>query len=178
MKDGFVKVAAATPVIKVADVEFNTKNIIECMEKAAEQGTKVLAFPELCVTGYTCGDLFFQKTLLDAAVRGLIEIAVGTEGIDMLVLVGAPLRVNGSLYDCGVALCDGVICGVVSKTNVTDTRSGIFPGTEEEDLLFKGEFVDFGTNLMFCHEGMEGFMSPVRSARIFGCRIRPPSVLH
>ena len=164
MKDGFVKVAAATPVIRVADVEFNTKSIIECIEKASEKGTKVLAFPELCVTGYTCGDLFFQKTLLDASERGLIEIAEATKGKDMLVFVGAPLRVEGNLYNCAVAMFDGRIEGVIPKVNIPNYGSyyekryfvsGQYGSEVFKETCIGDEKYEVNNNWMFRHHRLK-----------------------
>ena len=99
MKHGFVKVAAATPDIRVADVEFNTAKICEAISEACEQKAKIIVFPELCVTGYTCGDLFTQDVLLKAAKDALIRIAEYTADKDILAFVGAPLSVGGKLYN-------------------------------------------------------------------------------
>ena len=91
MKDGFIKVAAATPGIRVADVAYNTVQIKSMMEKAVEEGAKVVVFPELGLTGYTCGDLFTQEILLEQAKQGLKEIGEATRDMDALVFVGLPL---------------------------------------------------------------------------------------
>ena len=95
MKDGFIKVAACTPEIQVADVDFNVDKIISQLEKCREEGVKVAVFPELCITGYTCQDLFFQNALLDKAMEGVVKIAKTTADSDMLVAVGVPVRANG-----------------------------------------------------------------------------------
>ena len=116
MKNGFVKVAAATPDIRVADVEFNTQNIINAMEEAQKNGAKILVFPELCVTGYTCSDLFDHSVLLKASRKALLEIAENTNDKDMLVFVGAPLEVNGKLYNVAAAMNQGEIIGFTTKT--------------------------------------------------------------
>ena len=97
MRHGFVKVAAATPDIRVADVEFNTEKICEAIGEACENRAKILVFPELCVTGYTCGDLFTQDALLKAAKDALVKIAEFTADKDILAFVGAPLCVSGKL---------------------------------------------------------------------------------
>ena len=89
MKNGFVKVAAATPEIRVADCNYNKNAIIGTMKEAYEAGVKVLVFPELCITGYTCGDLFLHKALLDSAEKALMKIAEATKNYDMLLIVGA-----------------------------------------------------------------------------------------
>ncbi|MCM1437949.1 MAG: NAD(+) synthase [Roseburia sp.] len=116
MKYGFVKVCAATPEIRVADVEYNTNKIIEMIKESAANGSQLTVFPELCVCGYTCGDLFNQPALLKAVENALAEIAKATAGIKTLIFVGAPIACNGELYNCAVAICNGVILGIVPKT--------------------------------------------------------------
>lgn len=91
MKQGFIKVAAATPDIRVADVAFNTEEIIKRMREAAGNGARIIVFPELCVTGYTCGDLFTQDALLETAKGGLLKITEATRDLEALVFVGCPL---------------------------------------------------------------------------------------
>ena len=104
MRHGFVKVAAATPDIRVADVEFNKENICRGIEEAEKANAKILVFPELCVTGYTCSDLFDHAVLLKAAKKALLEIAEFTRDRDLLVFVGVPLEVDGKLYNVAAAL--------------------------------------------------------------------------
>ena len=116
MKDGFVKVAAATPDIRVADVAFNKEQICRMMDEAVLNGAKIVAFPELCITGYTCGDLFTQEVLLDHAREALFEIAAHTRDKDALFFVGAPLSIEGELYNVAAALNKGRILGLVTKT--------------------------------------------------------------
>ena len=116
MKQGFIKVAAATPDIRVADVPFNTKQICSAIEEAQNNQAKIVVFPELCVTGYTCGDLFTQDVLLQAAKQALLEITEFTREKDMLVFVGVPLVVDAKLYNVAAALCRGEILGLTTKT--------------------------------------------------------------
>ena len=118
MKDGFIKVAACTPEIRVADVDFNVEKIIEQIEKCKEQRVKVTVFPELCITGYTCQDLFFQEALLDKAMFGLIKIAEATKGYDALVAVGIPVRTMGKLYNCAAVMQNGEILAFIPKTHL------------------------------------------------------------
>ena len=92
MRDGFIKVAAATPKIRVADCDYNAGEIVRLCREAAELGVKIIAFPELCITGYTCGDLFLQDTLIRSASGALSRIARETEELDMLIAVGLPVR--------------------------------------------------------------------------------------
>ena len=115
MQYGFVKVCAATPKIKVADTEYNTKNIIDSIKESAKQGSEITVFPELCVCGYTCGDLLNQKPLLVGVETALSKICEATEGINMLVFVGAPIESSGKLYNCAVAISNGRILGIVPK---------------------------------------------------------------
>lgn len=116
MKYGYVKVCTATPDIRVADVKYNTENIIKAIKESAENGSQLTVFPELCVCGYTCGDLFNQPALISACEKALVEIVKSTEGIKTLVFVGAPIEVDSKLYNCAVAVSDGKILGVVPKT--------------------------------------------------------------
>ena len=118
MNYGFVKVCAATPEIRVADVEFNTEQIIKAIKDSAENGSQLTVFPELCVCGYTCGDLFNQKTLLDGVEQSIAKICKATEGIDTLVFVGAPVSFCGRLYNCAIGIHSGKILGVVPKTYI------------------------------------------------------------
>lgn len=118
MKDGFIKVAACTPEIQVADVDFNVDKIISQLEKCREEGVKVAVFPELCITGYTCQDLFFQNALLDKAMEGVVNIAKTTADSDMLVAVGVPVRANGKLYNCAAVIQDGEVRAFVPKTHL------------------------------------------------------------
>lgn len=118
MKDGFIKVAACTPEIQVADVDFNVDKIISQLEKCMEEGVKVAVFPELCITGYTCQDLFFQNALLDKAMEGVVKIAKTTADSDMLVAVGVPVRANGKLYNCAAVIQDGEVRAFVPKTHL------------------------------------------------------------
>lgn len=118
MRDGFVKVAAATPAIRVADCAYNAKQTIQLMQEAAEAGVKVLAFPELGLTGYTCADLFLQPVLLKGAEAALEEILDASEDLDMLIAVSMPVLKNNKLYSCAVLLKNGELLGVVPKVNI------------------------------------------------------------
>ena len=127
MKDGFIKVAAASVDTVVADVSANVASIKQRIAQADALGVNLLVFPELCVTAYSCGDLFFSEALLNAAADALAEIRDFTAGRYPLVIVGAPLRHRGKLYNCAAALSGGQILAVVPKTAVClrrgDTRS-------------------------------------------------------
>ena len=161
MKNGFVKVAAATPDIRVADVEFNTQNIINAMEEAQKNGAKILVFPELCVTGYTCSDLFDHSVLLKASRKALLEIAENTNDKDMLVFVGAPLEVNGKLYNVAAAMNQGEIIGFTTKTFLPNYGEfyemlQFTPGPQTvREITFEGKKIPFGPQILFQAEGME-----------------------
>ena len=161
MKNGFVKVAAATPDIRVADVEFNTQNIINAMEEAQKNGAKILVFPELCVTGYPCSDLFDHSVLLKASRKALLEIAENTNDKDMLVFVGAPLEVNGKLYNVAAAMNQGEIIGFTTKTFLPNygefyEMRQFTPGPQTvREITFEGKKIPFGPQILFQAEGME-----------------------
>ena len=118
MRDGFVKVAAGTPKIRVADCDYNAGQIIALVREAVAQGVKVLALPELCVTGYTCGDLFLQPTLLDGAERALARILEETRELDVLTALGLPVRCQNKLYNCAAIIQKGTILALAPKTHV------------------------------------------------------------
>ena len=161
MRHGFVKVAAATPDIRVADVEYNTENICRAIGEACERKAKIIVFPELCITGYTCGDLFTQDVLLEAARRALQHIAKYTEDKDILAFVGMPLAVRGKLYNTAAALNRGKILGFTTKTFLPNYAEfyemrQFTPGPDQAGyILFEGEQVLFGPQILFEASGME-----------------------
>ena len=116
MKDGFICVAAGTPKIRVADCRYNAEQIFTMMREADKQGVKILALPELCLTGYTCGDLFLQDTLLDGAAEGLRTILEATRNLEILTAIGMPVRAGGKLFNCAVVIQKGEVLAAVPKT--------------------------------------------------------------
>ena len=118
MKDGFIKVSAATPDVRVGDCEYNADEIIRMVYEMEAQGAKVMVFPELCITSYSCGDLFWQETLLNEAKVQLMRIAKETEAVDGLIFVGLPLEYNGKLYNVAAGLNHGEILGLVPKIHI------------------------------------------------------------
>lgn len=164
MRHGFVRAAAATPDIRVADVEYNTEKICEAIDQAAANGAKILAFPELCITGYTCSDLFTQDILLKAAKEALFKIAGYTADKDMLVFVGAPLDVEGKLYNVAAALNRGRVIGLTTKTFLPNygefyEMRQFTPGPEQARYIsFGGEQVPFGPQLLFQAQCMENLI--------------------
>ena len=118
MRDGFIKVAAVTPDIRVADCEYNAEQICKKMKEAAALGSKIIVFPELCITGYTCEDLFWQEVLLNGAKDALDQIRKESREIDALVFVGLPWEWKGKLYNVAAAICHGRLLGLVPKKNL------------------------------------------------------------
>jgi NAD+ synthase (glutamine-hydrolysing) len=118
MKDGFIKTACATPVLKVADCTYNADRIIELIGEAHSRGVKLICFPELSVTGYTCGDLFLQDVLLDSAKAELVRIIKETAQLDIVSIVGVPLTAFGKLYNCAVVINKGKAIGAAAKKNI------------------------------------------------------------
>ncbi len=164
MKDGFVKVAAATPDIRVADVAYNQGKICEVIDEAQRNHAKIVVFPELCITGYTCSDLFLQDILLREAKQALLQIAAYTKDKDMLVFVGTPLMQDGKLYNVAAALNHGEILGFTTKTFLPNygefyEMRQFTPGPKEAKwILFEGKQIPFGPQLLFCEEHMENLV--------------------
>ena len=150
MTDGFVKVAAATPAIRVADVEGNLAECIRLIRDAEGKGAKVIVFPELALTGATAGDLFLNKTLLSAAEEAVGIIADATEELDIFVLVGLPVMLSGKIYNAAAAVCRGEILGIVPKTTLTsaETRYFSIPSGSFEVEFAERETI-FGTDMLF-----------------------------
>jgi len=118
MNLGFVRVAAATPEIRVADCDRNKDEIIKLIIEADKNNASLVVFPELCITGYTCGDLFLQKTLIDGAENALVDIVKSTAHLDIVSVVGLPVAVSGSLYNCGAVISKGKLLCLVPKINI------------------------------------------------------------
>lgn len=118
MKDGFIRTAAASPKLKVADPEYNSDEIIRLSREAAYRGVKLLVFPELAITAYTCGDLFFQESLLKRAAACLKKTADATRDLDMLIFVGFPFSWNGKLYNTAAVLKAGELLALIPKINI------------------------------------------------------------
>ena len=183
MKDGFLKVGVASVDVEVANPIHNKEKIMEVMKKADKNGVKLLVFPELVLTAYTCNDLFLQKTLLDEAKKQLFVVLEETKGQDMVTVLGLPLTVNHKLYNCAVFVQGGKILGVVPKhylPNYSEFYEArhFAPGEEEVKMIrLGGKDVPFGMNLLFCCENMEEL--------VIGCEIcedlwspLPPSTHH
>lgn len=161
MKDGFIKVAAATPKIKVADPAYNTEEILKIIDETEKNGASILVFSELTISGYTCGDLFLQQPLLTECKNQLLRIVKATENKSMLVVVGCPIVIKQKLYNCAVVISDGSILGIVPKTHLPNYSEFYelrhFTSGEglEEDLWYGEEFgyVNVAVNQLFkCKE--------------------------
>ena len=152
MNYGFVATAAVTPKIKVADVTHNGAEIEKYMRKASECNTGITVFPELCLTGATCGDVFKQELLLTAAKEELLRLVKVSEELSGLMIVGLPWEVRNKLYNAAAVFESGQLLGIVPKTYLKDT--GVFtagkPGYEYVDV--NGEMIPFGTSLLFTCE--------------------------
>lgn len=161
MKDGFVKVAAATPKIKVADTAYNATQTVEMMKTAAQKGVKVLVFPELCLTGSTCGDLYLHSVLLDGAKKALAAVAAASEDVKMITFVGLPYAYRGKVYNTAAAVYDGRVLGLVPKCVLSKAQKRVFASGDgiEENMMaeFDGGMVDFGVDQLFACEDMPEF---------------------
>jgi len=163
MNDGFLKVCAATPTIEVADCIKNSAEICKMIEEASAKKASLLVLPELCITGYTCGDLFLQKTLVKAATKQLLMIRDFTAGKKLLVVVGFPFEYNATLYNAAAVLYEGKILGIVPKSNIrnhaefSEGRYFVQGHKQVVDINIGGEIVPFGTDILFKCRGIEDF---------------------
>ncbi len=184
MEQGFVKVAAVTPKIKVADTKYNGEVICAEIKKAAEQGAKVIVLPELCITGYTCSDLFLQEKLLRAAKEELLRIAVFCETVDAIVFVGLPFAWDGKLYNVAAAINKGKILGLVPKIYLPNYNEfyearHFSRGKEKAELVRLNEETEvlFGSNLLFTCESMPDLKIGVELCEDLWT-VQPPSIRH
>ena len=157
---GFVRVAAGIPSVKIADPSANTAGIVALMQQAVEEQVQMVCFPELCITSYTCGDLFGQGLLLDEAESALAELLKESEGLPVIALVGMPVRHGNRLYNAAIVVSEGQILGVVPKTHLPSYNEfyearWFAPGSEvgrEERIRLCGQTAAFGTDLLFQSE--------------------------
>lgn len=153
----FIKAASACPKTRVSDVDYNVENILKCIKEANEKGSKFIVFPELCITSYTCGDLFLQEHLLRKSYEGIKNLLDNTQDIDMLIAVGAPLISGSILYNCAYMLFKGKILGIVPKSYIPNYSEfyekrwfteGISVTNQKIDLYFQKD-IPFGVDLIF-----------------------------
>ena len=157
--EGFYRVAAAVPTVRVAAIEENVAEIIHLYEEAVANECALVVFPELCITGYTCADLFLQEQLLQGALTGLQDLCAATVGKQTLMLVGLPIRHHTHLYDCAAVLQDGAILGIVPKSYLPNynefyEKRWFSPGMEvaDDEVLINECPVPFGTDLLFRYD--------------------------
>jgi len=183
MKDGFVKVAAGTPEIRVADCDFNKNSIMNLILEAEGQGVKVLALPELCITGYTCGDLFLQRALTKSAEGTLSSILSATAEIDMLFAVGLPVLFGGKLYNCAAVCCRGALLALVPKMYLPNygefyEKRWFCEGEKEgHPLTFAGRETYFGSDVVFTCETMPELCVGVEICEDLWAAVPPSSYL-
>lgn len=162
MNYGYFRAAAASVELKVADTDFNAGKIISAVKEAAKSGASLVVLPELCVTGYTCGDLFFQKALLESAVRNLERIAEETASLEILIAAGLPVQKGGALYNAAAILFKGEVLAAVPKTFIPNysefyERRYFAPAKNlpENSFVFlseKNPAVPFGSDFIFCEQ--------------------------
>ena len=155
MKDGFLACGTLSPKIRVADTSFNTQAIKNAMDKASKGKLALLVLPELAVTGYTCADLFLQRTSQEGARAAVEDLVSHSKGNDTVVVVGAPLVFFGNLYNCAVVLHDGKVLGIVPKQNMPnyqefyEKRWFHLPSSDVREVSLAGQTIPFGTKLLF-----------------------------
>lgn len=154
-KYGYVRVGTVVPEMKVADIEYNTEEIIKQIHKAEEEQIQILAFPELCITGYTCQDLFNQDILLEKSEEAIEQIRQATENMNIIALVGAPIRKDNQIFNTAVAIQGGKILGVVPKTHIPNysefyEKRWFASGADTTgEIILGGEKIPFGTDILF-----------------------------
>lgn len=167
MIHGFIKTAAVTPKVQVADPEGNAREIIRLAKEAAGNGAKIIVFPELCITGYTCGDLFLQELLLESAKEALLQIIRETRELDALIFAGLPWEKEGKLYNVAAVFQGGKLLGLVPKTCIPNYGEfyelrHFARGNQEADAVWtdsgdgERDYIPFGTRLLFTCEEMPG----------------------
>ncbi len=162
MKHGLVKVATATPEVRVADVDFNTEKTLEMMKEADGLGVRLVVFPELGLTAYTCGDLFFQSALIEKAKKALCRLAKETETLSLLTVVGLPLAVDDKLCNVAAFLHKGKILGFATKTHLPN-HNEFFEAryftslSKNTSVTLCGQEIPVGPKLLFCSKTMDEF---------------------
>lgn len=193
MNNGFVKVAAATPEIKVGDCGHNASEICRLMDEVYANGAQFVVFPELCITGYTCSDLFWQKSMLRNAKEKLKEIVKHSEGMELIAIVGLPFVLEGKLYNVAAVLYNGRIMGMVPKSYIPnysefyearhfvsgkdlETRY-VCPDMQEKQPNEESEAFFFGKNILFKCEKIENFTFAIEICEDLWVS-NPPSTSH
>ncbi len=183
MKDGFVRVGCASFEVKLGQVKENAKQIIEYVKKANDVHCQTLVFPELCLSGYTIEDLFYQKRVLNEVYAQLEEITIQSEDLDVLFVVGAPLVHMNKLYNCAVVIHDGEILGVVPKTYIPTYHEfyegrHFTSGPQDSTVInINGVYYPFGTNILFVDEAHDYFKFGIEICEDLWAPL-PPSTRH
>ena len=183
MQYGFIRCAAVSPALRVADCDYNAARIIEAMQKADADRVQLLCLPELCLTGYTCGDLFLQASLLQGAERALVQVLQASQGMNMVTVVGLPVRHRGKLYNCAAVVCNGVLLGLVPKTYLPNysefyEKRHFVPGMETpEPITLARQETCIGTRLLFACRQMPAFVLGVEVCEDLWAPV-PPSCAH
>lgn len=183
MKDGFVKVAAVTPKIKVADVKYNTSEIIRLMKEADDNGAKVIVFPELCITGYTCNDLFLQGIMLNKVKTAIQKITLASADMDSVVYIGAPLMKDGKLYNIAAVIKSGELLAFIPKKYIPnygefyEIRQFCGYDRENSTVEFDGKTIPFGRNIIISTEQAGGIKIAAEICEDLWT-VDPPSTSH
>ncbi len=183
MRDGFIKTACATVEIRVADVRFNADNIIKAIKDAAANGAKLIVLPELCITAYTCGDLFLQESLISGAENELLRITKETSDLDIAAVIGLPYAFGGKLYNCAAVINRGHVKGLIPKINIPnynefyELRHFCAGGREVEYVKIGADTVPFGANILFTAPSMPCFALAVEICEDLWS-VTPPSNSH
>ncbi|MDF3005993.1 MAG: synthetase [Oscillospiraceae bacterium] len=183
MKNGFIRVACASPELRVADCAFNAGKMVEALKDAMTKRVRLLVFPELSLTGYTCGDLFSQQVLLDGAQKGLRTLLRASVGYEMVIVVGMPISAFNKLYNCAVVIQSGKLLGVIPKAHLPNygefyeqrNFAPAFPGVNSITLC--GQTVPFGQKLLFCCDELSEWTFAVEICEDLWVP-QPPSVSH
>ena len=188
MKDGFIKVAAVTPDIEVGNTAYNTEQIIQCMDRAWKECIRLLVFPELCISGYTCNDLFLQNILLDGCLEGLERIRSASGTKDMLIVVGLPFLCHARLYNVAAVIYQGKLLGLVPKQHIPNYSEfyearHFAPAPVENEfvnipaLREHGDQIPFGAKLLFAADNLPDFVLGIDICEDLWMPI-PPSCHH
>ena len=182
-ENGFIRAAAASPALRVADCTYNAEQIIGVMREYSEKNVQLLCLPEFALTGYTCSDLFLQDTLLRGAEDGLAAILKASNGLNLVTLVGLPVRHNGKLYNCAAVVCNGELLGLVPKLHLPNygefyEKRHFIPGMRSpECITLAGQETLIGTNLLFACRQMPAFVLAAEVCEDLWAPI-PPSCAH
>ena len=176
---GFFRVGAAVPELKVADCSFNTKEILKVIQEAKEKNIRALVFPELCISSYTCGDLFLQRTLIESCEKSLSDIAKQTSDIDMYIILGLPVEMDCRTFNCAAVLYKGKILSLIPKTYIPNYgefyEKRWFASANEavsNEIVFGGQNVPVGAKILFRDKTKPEFTFGVELCEDLWCRFR------